>query len=119
MRAIFLVTAFAVALTESAVADSVARGLGSQTCAQFAEQYRAAPEHADLAYMSWAQGFMSGWNFALIDSKNTYRNLDALTFDAQATHLRQFCNNHPLASFVQAVIDLFNSLPLKKMPQSN
>ncbi len=93
MRATVLAIAFAIALAESAVADSVARGLGSQTCAQFAEQYRANPQRADIAYISWAQGFMSGWNFALMDSKNVYRNLETpkllklrqRTFDSFAT----------------------------------
>jgi hypothetical protein len=116
VRTILLAVAFAIALAESAVADSVARGLGADTCAHFAEYYRADPEFADMAYITWAQGFMSGWNYAtMMDSKNVYRDLgDEKSLQTQAMHIRQFCNNHPLATFVEAVMDLYVSLPLKK-----
>lgn len=118
MRTVMLAIAF-VSLAEACAADSLGRGIGSQTCAQFAEQYRGSPQTADLAYMSWAQGFTTGFNFSLAGSKNVFRDLDTKSFETQATYLRQYCNDHPLATFFQAVVDLFSTLPFKKMPQSN
>jgi len=120
MRTIILAIALAIASVQNSFADAAANGLGVLTCAHFAEQYRESPQAADVAYSSWAEGFMSGWNWALMDSQHVYRDLGegAKTYEVQTLFLHQYCNNHPLALFFQAVIALFNTLPLKRAPQS-
>jgi len=72
---------------------------------------------SDLVYGSWAQGFMAGWNYALFSEYHFYRDLGVKSADEENFHIRQYCDAHPLATFVEAVIDLWFTLPLK--PQSN
>ena len=120
MRATVLAIAFAIALAESAVADSVARGTrlpnlrticGAIPCKSATRRYR-------LYFLG--SRFYVGMEFCPYGQQERLsKPRDAQTFETQATHIRQFCNNHPLATFVQAVIDLYDSLPLKKTPQSN
>jgi hypothetical protein len=117
MRTIILAIALAIASVQNSFADAVTVGLGSHTCAQFADQYRGN-QAFDVAYNQWAEGFMSGWNLALMDSQHVYRDLNAKTYEVQAVFLHQYCDNHPLAFFFQAAIALFATLPLKREPQS-
>jgi hypothetical protein len=98
--------------------EAVATGLGSYTCSQYAQMYRNDPQHTDIAFGSWAQGFMSGLNWSLMDQK-MYRNLGEETADDAFFAFRQYCDAHPLATFVQAVLDHYSKLPLKRMPHSN
>jgi hypothetical protein len=37
-----------------------------------------------------------------------------MTLDAQTRSLREYCDEHPLAQFIKAVLDLYGKLPLKK-----
>ena len=87
---------------------AAARGVGTGTCGQFAQVYKANPKFADTVYASWAQGFMSGWNFSTLPK---YRELGAESYEAQMMHIRNYCDQHPLAAFVQAVMDLYVTLP--------
>jgi hypothetical protein len=50
-----------------------------------------------------------------MDSSNgQYRDLQAMTLEAQEQSLRNYCDEHPMAEFVKAVLDLYGKLPLKK-----
>jgi hypothetical protein len=62
--------------------------------------------------MDWAQGFMSGANASLTNGQ--YRDLAALSLDAQKESLRNYCDEHPMAQFGKAVLDLYGKLPLKQ-----
>jgi hypothetical protein len=37
-----------------------------------------------------------------------------MTLEAQEQSLRNYCDEHPMAEFVKAVLDLYGKLPLKK-----
>src|SRR6516162_596709 len=87
-------------------------GVGARSCAQFAEDYRQSPGVTEQVYFSWAQGFMSGMNFALSsDDKLTYRDLNSSPAETQKAFIRKYCNDLPLGYFADAVLNLFNSLP--------
>jgi hypothetical protein len=62
--------------------------------------------------MTWAQGFMSGANIGL--ERGQYRDSQAMTIEAQEQSLRTYCDEHPMAEFVKAAMDLYFKLPLKK-----
>jgi hypothetical protein len=62
----------------------------------------------------WAQGFMSGENLSQFASDGQYRDLEAMTDEAQEASLRNYCDEHPMAEFYKAVMDLYSKLPVKK-----
>ena len=116
MRVFVLAVLFGLSQAQTAESkEMVARGLGTTTCAEFANLYRADPKGTEIAFASWAQGFMSGWNFALMD-RGSYRDLGSEDSDYANFEIRQYCDAHPLAGFVQAVMAHFLDLPVKPMP---
>jgi hypothetical protein len=107
----------------SAVNGAEMTGVGSQTCAKFASDYRSSPEFTENLYFTWAQGYLGGLNMGIrimgvrmTDAKAKEKNgrdLMGLTLDAQMAFLRDYCNQHPLAAYYQAVVQLFSQLPWK------
>jgi hypothetical protein len=99
----------------SSKADYIAiLGVGSVTCSEIAERYRQLPSDAEIWMIYWAQGFMSGENTSQLASDGQYRDLGAMTFKAQETSIRNYCDEHPMAEFFKAVLDLYGKLPLEK-----
>jgi hypothetical protein len=94
--------------------DVVISGTGSVSCGKTAEDYRKLPADVEIWMMHWAQGFMSGANLNQWTSNGQYRDLQAMTLEAQEQSLRNYCDEHPMAEFVKAVLDLYGKLPLKK-----
>jgi hypothetical protein len=95
------------------MADFAYSGLGATSCGKLADDYRNDPTTIEIAMMTWAQGYMSGMNVSSI-TQGRYRDLAAMTLDAQKQSLLSYCDNHPLAEFIKAAIDLYLKLPLKK-----
>jgi hypothetical protein len=96
----------------SSRADYAYAGLGATACGKLAQDYRQNPTLIETGMMTWAQGFMSGANASLTNGQ--YRDLQAMTIEAQEARLRSYCDEHPMAEFVKAAIDLYFKLPLKK-----
>jgi hypothetical protein len=84
------------------------------SCAQFAKNYASDPERTELIYFSWAQGFMSGYDFAEMREKQPYFDLNTSSADEQQRSVREFCNAHPLATYIDAVLDVM--LKLRRYP---
>ena len=93
----------------SSRADYVIQGIGLVSCGMIAEGYRQSPRAIEGSMMDWAQGFMSG-----ASASGQYRDLQAMTLDAQKASLRNYCDEHPMAEFWKAVLDLYGKLPLKQ-----
>jgi hypothetical protein len=92
--------------------EYVAMGPGVGTCGEFAAAYKGDPRHIEDMYFFWAQGYMSGANWALMISEQlTVHNLGAMTTTQQQAHIRSYCNQHPLAPYQEAIWDLLASLP--------
>jgi hypothetical protein len=101
----------------SAYAQSSAAviGPGTVTCAQYAQSYKRSPANADAVYMSWAQGFLSGWKLSLLDKGDpARRNLGAKTPEQMTDHIHLFCDQNPLKPFFLAALDFYETLPAKK-----
>jgi len=100
-------------------------GVGAQTCGQFANLYRRAPNAVETTYFSWAQGYMSGINMMRVGTDGASQNMASISVEAQQRMLREYCNERPLADFIEAVNHLYwkfsASRPTKKRapPQSN
>ena len=90
-----------------------AMGFGTSTCTQFANQYKSDPQWAETNYFTWAQGFMSGWNMAQVAAKQPTVNLAAMSAAMQQQDIRSYCDQHPLASFIHATLNLLATLRLQ------
>jgi len=87
-------------------------GMGLHSCAEFGQDYKASPQYWEPLYFFWAQGYMSGINFLTMPVLNKYHDLTAMTIDEQMLRLRNYCDVHPLKSYYDAVLELFDSLPM-------
>jgi hypothetical protein len=92
--------------------DGMGRGVGYSSCALYAKRYAEDPKMADFLFFTWAQGYMTAANVALAAAGNRYHDLGG-SIDDQEAHLRRYCSSHPTASYNDAVLDLYASLPLK------
>lgn len=111
----FVIALISVAtLVDNVGADEsiVITGLGAASCAQFSQLYSMNPHTTENIYLDWSRGFMSGLNAARWPS-GPYRDLRAKTPEQLNVHARQYCEAHPLANYMQAVMDFFMSLPLR------
>jgi len=101
-----------VAMAQTPVGEGF--GVGMRTCADFARDYVANTTAAEDVYFTWAQGFMSALNLTASANQGVYRLIDGTAMPTYKTQIRSFCDEHPLAPYVAAVIDLMKSLPTRK-----
>jgi hypothetical protein len=85
-------------------------GAGTMSCAKYAKAYQIARE-TDLGFLSWAQGYITGINAGMEDA---YFDLGAKDPEETLRFLQKYCNDHPLAYFRDAVMELAKSLPRVK-----
>jgi hypothetical protein len=112
----FIVASLTIGHAIAADQDSLAQGVGTVTCAEFAQNYLRDPKTAELAFFSWAQGFLTGIN---IGSKSDVAIVGAMKIQDQQAHIRMYCDAHPLLPYVAAVVDLYNALPKKSNPANS
>lgn len=111
-----LISALAVAATLTtapalaAERQTVFIGIGATTCQPFADGYRGNPPVLNMA-LDWAQGFMSATNYARYANGQPEKNLNAWTIDEQRAKLRSYCDQHPLSTVFDGVLELYNELP--------
>jgi hypothetical protein len=89
--------------------------IGPGGCGEF-RSARTAPEAA--AYFNWALGFMSGLNTSRLASGWVTKNMASMSVEEQEMAIAKYCNDHPLGSFNQAVIDVYFSLQNSDYPSS-
>jgi hypothetical protein len=107
-----LALAILIQPTSSRAEDTLYVGLGAMTCGKIAEMYRQNPSVVEAVMMSWSQGFMSGVNVSIRGVG--HHDLGGVTVEVQKASLRNYCDDHPLAEFWEAVMDLYNKFPVKK-----
>jgi hypothetical protein len=103
----------------SQAAEIAAQGAGILTCRQFANMYRGHPELAENVFFTWAQGFMTGVNYAKIAAHGKSANLGAMTTAKQKSYIRSYCDSHPSELFLRAVTNLYFRLPRSKTVKLN
>ena len=110
---LFLLMAPDAAAAEKATAVA---GAGGTTCAVFASRYKENIEKVENVYFTWAQGFMSGLNTGLIASHSETPDLHPNDFDTedQQRYIRHYCDQHPLADYYAAVMDLYMEMREKQ-----
>jgi len=106
-----IVLGHAISSAAFAAGEGQGYGLGMRSCTDFADAYKAQPLFTEDLYFTWAQGFMSGLNFASIANNRTSRVLDGAALDAQKAQIRSYCDGNPQAQYASAVIAIYYSLP--------
>jgi hypothetical protein len=97
----FIAALMWVLITQTtARADTPIIGIGSNSCSQFAQDYKDS-ETAESGYFGWAQGFMSGFNGSLMWSKQPTRDLGSTSLKEQQIRIRLYCDQHPLNAYMQ------------------
>ena len=85
-------------------------GVGYMTCTQFANFYKDDAEGVETEFLDWAEGFMSGVNFGNFTDEHAVPgktvNLATMELKEQKAFLRRYCDQHPLAQYVDAVLHL-------------
>jgi hypothetical protein len=114
---VFFLAAIATASSSCpGVAGAQGYGVGTHSCAEFAKLYTSNPSVAEDIFFTWAQGFMSGLNASSWAETGTYRSIEGTPSEMVAlkVHIRSYCDVHPLGQYVSAILDVYNSLPIKK-----
>ena len=105
MRRIAIVLFISVlAAARGQATDYATMGAGTSSCGEF-RSARTAPEVA--AYFNWALGFMSGLNTSRLASGFVTKNMASMSVDEQEMAIANYCNDHPLGSFNEAVMDVY------------
>ena len=76
-------------------------GSGAKQCGDFMQAVRLKSDVAINGYISWAQGFISGFNWANVSGKDAVIDSAGLQY-----WLVNFCGTQPEVSFYQAVQQL-------------
>jgi hypothetical protein len=84
-------------------------GSGARTCGQFAREYLDNPD-IEGVYFQWAQGFMTGFNAGLQRNGESPKILSSSPIAEQMAAIRRYCDQHPLADYLAAVMEAFNHL---------
>src|SRR5258706_16471380 len=108
--------AIAVAILLSPSGQAIGQGydLGMRSCGEFAKAYAANPAIAEDLYFTWAQGFISSLNLNSVPNTHVYRDINGDDIQAHKAHIRAYCDAHPLAQYVAAVLDLYGTFPPKR-----
>lgn len=118
--AVVCCTGIATPTHHAQAAEAVLAGLGADTCAGYAESMRLDTKYTDTLYRSWAQGLMSGMNGSHAAHHEPWVDLLSVSYpvQAQTAFLHGYCDQHPLASFAEAVAalysDMLGRLPLQR-----
>jgi hypothetical protein len=99
-----------------------AMGIGTSTCAVFANMYKGDPQWAETQFFTWTQGYLSGWNHILMITGQPVFDMGSLSTERQKARLRSYCDQHPLGNFMEAVWALteeLKMLPPVRSPQGN
>jgi hypothetical protein len=118
MKLIWSIALALAVLIQPTKAEYAYTGVGAISCGKLSQDYQRNPTQTEGLMMTWAQGLMSGANASEIKHSGHYRDLLAMTIEAQQESLRNYCDEHPMAEFVKAAIDLWNKLPWTKSTAS-
>jgi hypothetical protein len=103
--------AMAILCSFSTHAFGQGHGPGMQSCGEFSRLYATNPTATEDLFYTWAQGFMSALNLSFVSTTGAYRLITPDGIVGYKLRLRSYCDAHPPSQYVQAVMDLYNSLP--------
>ena len=86
-----------------------ARGVGTTTCADFSQLYKDDPSETALVFGSWAQGFLSGWNY-VTSVQGVMRDLGAKSAKEQIAYMLEYCRSHPQDVVYKAISQFYGGM---------
>src|SRR5262245_10051256 len=94
-------------------------GMGAASCTQFSQHYRSGSDTMENFFFNWAQGYMSGLNYVLLEPKVKSgnpllvypRDLRAIPIGEQKQLIRTYCDKSPDKLYLDAVLSLYLRLP--------
>jgi hypothetical protein len=108
VRYLALIIFVALSATQGRADDNNVRaavGSGMSTCGQFAQKY-AQHTVVEEIFFQWAQGYMTAINAAAAKEAGVIKDLNSYSTEDQMATIREYCNDHPLATYQDAVGDL-------------
>lgn len=97
------------ASTQGQTVEGMWVGPGNTSCPNYVQEVRSKGSIMRNFYFSWAQGYLSGMNsVVLYSAKNT--NLGSHDLSVQMDFIDRYCEQHPSAFYVQAVLSLFDHM---------
>ena len=100
MKRVIIALAVLVLTMPAVAQDKGGLGAGAIKCSQITAEMD--DQIRNIAY-SWAEGFMTAVNLCTGASIQEYRNLAALSRDAQERFIRNYCLQHPNEDYQNAV----------------
>lgn len=87
-------------------------GVGTWSCTDFTKFYAANPTKAELVFLSWSQGFISGLELSIESNGGALIPAGAqFPEEAFKTQINEYCALHPSDPYLQAVLTFYVSLP--------
>jgi hypothetical protein len=105
---VFVLTSLLSVNLAEAKESHTSMGIGVYSCAQFAKDYQRDPTLRGNFYFFWAQGWMSGFNASKVVKE--MRDLNSMEVGEQERFIRNYCNDHPLKDYKDAVLSLYLEL---------
>jgi hypothetical protein len=104
-RVVIVLLILVVAAARAHATDYATMGAGTSSCGQFSSA-RTAPEAA--AYFNWALGLMSGLNISRLSLWLGHKKHGLYASRGTGDgYCAKYCNDHPLGSFNEAVMDIY------------
>lgn len=115
MRTLLLLLSFSISiiiLPQLAHAEDILYvGGGTALCSKVVADYEKEPR-VGIIYVTWAQGYMSGLNRVLDQYMAGPRSVARTAQDEDRMKMYvDYCRKHPDSRFIQAVDQVFGSLP--------
>jgi hypothetical protein len=92
----------ALLLSPATALSHPVQGPGAMSCAEFAKMYQADPR-TEMMFYTWAQGYMSAINLAVIASHKAPRDLAGDMTD-QKRAFRAYCADNPLKNYMDGIV---------------
>lgn len=108
VSALLIVEAVLMCRSLLAEEETVLRGFGARSCAQFAADDKKNPQMTMLLWGTWAQGFFAAMNVQLALERKARKNIPAI--DEVEETIRRMCNERAPSPFWTVVLDYFKSL---------
>jgi hypothetical protein len=83
------------------------------SCAEVGRLRKTAPG-IDIAFFTWARGFISGWNAASDEKPVLKVDPAEISLDEQQKFVQAFCEENPSKSYLEGVFKLMGKLKYEK-----
>jgi hypothetical protein len=109
-KSLWLAVVWTIAGVSPLQAATAARGIGLGSCADYARLRQSDAKTADMLFLSWAEGFETGFNMSRISAGQHTVDLGVMPDAAQSAFLRNYCAQHPEQPYEGAAVSLIKTI---------